>query len=327
MVLLPSVVSAQTTSSSIQAMIAASKGPAFSISVDPQYPQPFGQATISLQSTTLDLSNAVLDVSVAGESVYQGGVDPVTIQVGGTGTITNVKVKVTSNGKDYVQNVYIQPEDVALVAEPVASAPVLYSGKPLVPMEGSVRVVAVANFQDVKGKTVDPSTLSYLWTVDGTQIADSSGIGREAVLVASPLEYRSRTVSVAITSQDGSLVGGADLSLSPESPSVYIYENDPLLGILFDHVLSDQYAITGAENTLYAAPFSFPITDGPPSIRWFLNGDQAQTGSSITLKPTGTGAGSASLSLTATAGDSASATTDLSILFNAVKKGLGLFGL
>ena len=142
----------------------------------------------------------------------------------------------------------------------------------------------MANFRTTGGTALDPSTLSYKWTVDDTQIANSSGIGKNVVIVASPLQYRARTVSVAIASRDGSLVGGDSLSLSPQEPSVRIYENDPLLGIRFDRALVNTFTITGAESTLYGAPFSVPTTYGAPFLQWFVNSIAAQTGSSITLR-------------------------------------------
>jgi hypothetical protein len=204
--------------------------------------------------------------------------------------------------------------------------PPLYPGKSLVPLEGSTRVVAVANLVDQNGKTVDPSTLSYAWTVDDTQLANSSGIGKDAIMVDSPLEYRSSDVSVTVQSQDGSLVGGDSLSLTASEPTVRIYENDPLLGILFDHALSGDYTINNAEDTLYAAPFSMPTSSGAPLLQWFLNGDLAQTGSSITLRPTGNGQGNASLSLVASAGESTRATQEFSLSFGSAPS-TGLFGL
>ena len=298
----------------------------FSASISPQYPAPYSQATLSLSSSALDLANATVNVSVAGKELYQGSVRPVSIPVGKTGSITSVKVKVTSGGVSYSQTISIQPQDVVLVAEPVSSAPAFYPGKSLVPIEGDVRVVAIANIQDSVGKVLDPSTLSYSWTVDGTQIANASGIGKQALIVASPLQYRERSVSVAVMSQDESLFGGASISLTALDPSVRIYENDPLLGILFDHALSGSYTIKGSEDTLYAAPFSLPNTNGAPLLQWLLNGDAAQTGNSITLRPTGSGQGSASLSLTASAGESSSANENLSILFG-TSNSIGLFGL
>ena len=287
----------------------------FSVSVSPQYLSPGGQATLSFLSSMLDLTNATLSVSSGGKTVYQGSVQPVAISLGKTGSATTVVAKVTQDGASYSQSVTLQPEDVSLVAEPLSSAPALYPGKPSVPLGGSTRLVAIANFKDAAGKTLDPASLSYSWTVDGMLIANSSGIGRTTIVVASPLKYRVRTVSVSVQSQAGSLVGGAELTLDPADPSVLIYENDPLLGIRFGHAVSGSYAVRGSETSLYAATFSFPLGSQTPLLQWFLNGDSAQTGPVITLRPTGSGQGSAPLSLMASLGDSLRATTGTELSF------------
>jgi len=268
----------------------------------------------------------MLKVSVNGSNIYQGSVRPVAVPLGKAGSVTKIIVMLSSGGTNYFQTLSIQPQDVVLIAEPLSSAPVLYPGKPLVPLEGDVRIVAIANVRNASGKAVSPSALSYSWTVDGVQIANSSGIGKSAVIVASPLQYRARDVSVSVMSPDGNLVGGDSLSLSPQEPSIRLYENDPLLGIRFDRALSDTYTIDGTEATLYAAPFSLPTTNGLPFIQWFLNGSAAQTGNLITLRPSGSGQGSASLSLTASAGGNTPAATNLSLIFGATRSS-NFFGL
>jgi len=299
----------------------------FTVSISPQYPEPWSQATLTILSSDIDMANATVDVSAAGDEIYQGSVRPVEIQMGKAGSIANVKIVITSNGANYSKIIPIQAQDVAIVAEPVSSAPVLYPGKPLVPIEGKVRIVAIANLQDTKGKVLDPNALSYSWTVDDVQIANSSGIGKQAIVVSSPLQYRARSVSVSVMSQDGSLFGGAEISISSQDPSVRIYKNDPLLGILFDNALSGEYSIIGSEDTFYAAPFSLPTTDGAPTLQWLLNEEVAQAGNSITLKPSGSGEGSASLSVIASVGESVSrASENLSLLFG-TESGFGLFGL
>ncbi|MDP1689975.1 MAG: hypothetical protein Q8L52_02115 [bacterium] len=298
----------------------------FTLSVDPPYPAPYSQATISAQSQSLDLTNATMSVTVAGKKTYQGSVQPTAVTLGKAGSTTKVGVTISSNGTNYSQSVSIQTQDVVLIAEPISSAPPLYPGKPLVPLQGSVRVVAVANLRNAGGTPLDPSTLSYAWTVDDTRIADSSGIGKSAVIVASPLPYRARTVSVAVASQDGSLVGGdSSLSLTPQEPSIRVYENDPLLGIRFERALTNSYSILGAESALYAAPFSMPTATGAPLLQWFLNGSLAQTGGLITLRPAGSGQGNASLSVVASAAQT-TATTNLSLTFGTAS-GSNLFGL
>lgn len=298
----------------------------FTVSVTPQYLIPSSTATLSFLSSSLNLTNATMIITMGAKQLYQGTVQPVAIPLGKTGSVSSVKVHISSAGTTYTQSLVLQPQDVSLIAEPASSAPVLYPGKPLIPLSGNTRIVAVANLADAAGKVIDPATLSYSWTVDGVQIANSSGIGKSTLIVASPLQYRERSVSVAVQSQMGSLVGGAALSLAPKESLVRIYENDPLLGIRFDHALSGSYSMPGAETSLYAAPFSMPLTSGAPFIQWFLNGATAQTGNTLTLRPTGSGQGSATLSLTASAGTAPLVTTNLLLSFGA-KPSTNFFGL
>ena len=323
--LLPALASAQSIGTSL------SGTDPFTVSVSPQYPVPGGQATISFLSSTLDLINSTLTVSVGGAQVYQGPVQPVPITLGKTGVATSVAIVITYAGKQYKTSVAIQPQDISLIAEPLSSAPPLYQGKPLIPSGGNTRFVAVANFKDASGKTLDPATLSYSWTVDDTQIAKSSGIGRNTIIVASPLKYRKRSVTVVVQSQVGSLNSSATLSFEPNDPSVRIYENDPLLGIRFDHALAGTRAIQGTEASFYAAPFSFPTITSAPTLQWFLNGSPAQTGSLITLRPSGKGRGDASLSVTASMADTITynpltAIAKLSLAFG-TKSNTNFFGL
>lgn len=298
----------------------------FTISVSPQYPAPGSQATLSFLSSSIDLAGATITVSAGGKRIYQGAVKPLAITLGKAGTITNVSVTMSSGGASFSQTISIQPQDVVLVAEPISSAPVLYPGKPSVPIDGDVRVVAIANVRGAGGGRPNPASLSYSWTVDGVQIANSSGIGRVAIIVASPLQYRSRDVSVTVASPDGGLVGGSSLSLSSAEPLVRVYENDPLLGTRFDRAILNSFVILGNEATLYAAPFGLPTTGGVPLLQWFLDGVAAQTGNLITLRPTGSGRGNSSLSLIASASGYSQATVNLSLSFGA-SLGTNFFGL
>ncbi len=274
----------------------------YSITVSPQFPSPFSTAILTFLSNNLDLANASLTVAAGGKQLYHGDVRSVSIPLGGGGVPVNVSTTITQNGQAYPQTVTIIPQDVSLVLEPLSSAPPLYLGKPLVPLGGQTRLVAVADLRTASGKPLNPADLSYLWTVDGTHIANASGIGKDALVVGSPLQYRDLSVSVSVESPDGTLAGSADETLTPVAPTLRIYENDPLRGIRFSHALSGSFAITSAEASLYAAPFSFPTTQGAPSLTWFLNGSAAQSGGVLTLRPTGAGKGSANVSATASSG-------------------------
>lgn len=298
----------------------------FTLTVSPQYPAPGGEASVSVVSTTLDLTRATLTVSVAGKETYKGAVHSFSVPLGKAGSVTNVKVTIIIDGTNYSKALSLHPQDVVLVAEPIASVPPLYPGKPSVPLEGTVRIVAVASLKGTGGTALNRTFYSYAWTVDGVHMANASGVGKSTIIVDAPLEYRSRDVSVVVTSGDGTLSGGASLTLAAVQPLVRVYEQDPLLGIRFDHALAGTYTMHGSETTLYAAPFHFPTASGAPTVQWFLNGVAAQTGNTVTLRPTGSGQGTASLSLTSSGGTSATALASLSVLFGAKSTG-NIFGL
>lgn len=299
----------------------------FTLSVNPTYPTPYGQATVSVQSTSLDLSASTMVASVNGTQVYQGDVRPFSITIGAPGAATTVKVTVTNGGTNYSESLSVTPGDVALVLEPQSSAPALYKGEPLIPMAGSVRAVAVPNFHTAAGTPIDPNTLSYVWTVDGTTFQNSSGIGRSSVLVAVPaIQYRQSTVSVVVKTTNGAEVGSASADITGNQPIVRMYQSDPLLGVLFDHALGSTFSISGSEISFFGVPFSFSSSGGGPALSWSVGGSQAQTGSSLTLRPQGSGAGSAALSFTATnANTNEMATANSTLSFGS--GGSTIFGL
>lgn len=298
----------------------------FTLGLSPESPQPYSRAVLTTLSTSINLANATLVVTQNGTKVYEGNVQPIAVTLGAPGALTALKAVVTSGDTSYTQTLSLRPQEVVLVAEPIASAPPLYAGKPLVPISGTVRITAVTNVRTSSGSKLSPTQLSYEWSVGGTRQGSLSGIGKSTIVVASPLEYRGRDVSVVVASQDGSLNGRASLSLSAEQPTLRIYENDPLLGIRFERALAGTHTLSKSEGSLYAAPYSFSLALGAPSLQWFLGGNSVQSGNVITLRPTGSGEGSAALSVTGSAGTYATTNATLNVLYgNQPSK--GIFGL
>lgn len=304
--------------------IGAGPAPSFSISTTPENPLPFSSATLNF-STSLETNNATLTVRVDGKTIYQGSVKPVEIQTGRAGATSRIAASLATPSGSYSAALSLIPQDVVLVAEPLATVPPLYPGKPSVSFDGTIRMVALASLKSAGGGAIDPSSLSYIWTVDDTQLDNSSGIGKNVLVVSSPFQYRIRTVSVVATTPDGTFSGSASVSLSATEPHVRIYNNDPLLGIRFERALTDAFTIHTAEQSFYGGVFSFPLGNGAPSSSWFLNGESAQAGNTITLRPTGSGQGDASLSFVTSGGDTSTASANLSIIFGA--SGSNFFGL
>lgn len=297
----------------------------FTLSISPEYPSPYTSILLTPSSGSLDITAATMRVQVGTKQIYDGSAQPTTVTLAGAGTPVVIKVTMRSGGKDVSSTVTVTPQDVSLVAEPLSSAPALYQGKALVPVDGTVRVVAVANLRTTTGRAIDPATASYNWTVDGTLVTGVSGIGKSAINVPSPLMYRNRTVRVIVTNADKTLVGGRSITLRSSEPILRIYEQDPLLGVRFERALRGSHAITSSEFSLFAAPYSFS-TNVPPVIEWFLQGTSAQKGPVVTLRPAGQGEGTASFSVVASSGDTGSATETLSLSFGS-RFGTNLFGL
>jgi hypothetical protein len=119
------------------------------------------------------------------------------------------------------------------------------------------------------------------------------------------------------------VVGQASLLISPGNPLVRIYENDPLLGPLYDTALPSSVTLTDSEDTYRAVPYYFNST---PSLTWQVNGTPSQTGPDITVRPSGSGEGTAMLGVSGSTGAlGQSAEAGLSVTFG--KSGSGFFGL
>lgn len=295
-----------------------------SLETSPQYPRPNEIVTVTPRSSQLNLLRSTMTVSVGGKSIYSGPVKGVPVTLGGPGQTTTVSVTVTDNGESHRESVTFRPGDLSLVAEPVSSVPALYSGKGLVPQEGTVRFAAIADFRTGPTVRIDPKLLTYTWKLDNTTLLSSSGIGKDSIILTAPLTYRTSKVTVEAQSRDGKIVGGDSMKITPQGASVRLYVHDPLQGILFDHALSGSHAINESEATFTAVPYSLALTGGAPAVQWFLSGSKVEAGPHITLRPEGTGEGSASLSATASAGTQI-VTAALSILFGA--QSTNIFGL
>ncbi|MDO8624324.1 MAG: hypothetical protein Q7R54_03125 [bacterium] len=299
---------------------------ALSLVLSPQYPRPGGTVVVTPQSGLLDLANSTMSISVNGKNVYSGNPKAVAVSLLSVGNTTNIIVSVTSGGKLYSKTLSLKPGDVSLIIEPLASAPALYVGKSLVPQSGTVRIVAVADLRTSPTSRSDPDTLSYTWTVGGATLANASGVGQSSIVLPTPLAYRSETISVVVQNRAGTVMGGDEITLSPQNSTMRLYVNDPLQGILFDRALAGSYTITGSETSIIAIPYSLSISRGLPALQWFLNGRAAESGPIITLRPEGSGRGSASLSVTATPASGAeSISAELSLIFGSL--GSNLFGL
>ncbi|MEK7100055.1 MAG: hypothetical protein AAB883_02875, partial [Patescibacteria group bacterium] len=218
----------------------------------------------------------------------------------------------------------VRPADIALIIEPSTTAHPFYQGGTPVGSEGRLRIVALPDIRTTTGARVAPENLIYTWKVDDRLLEAQSGIGKSVLTATAPVRYRDTTVTLTVASADSSYVAQAQTTVSPIDPVVRIYQNDPLLGPLFDHALSGTLPMEGEEETYRAVPYFF---SSAPALTWSVNGAPSGGEKDITLRSTGTGGGTAALSVSAKqptthqTGDAR-----ISIQFSS-GGGLGIFGL
>lgn len=265
------------------------------ISLSPQYPRPYETVTATISSTLLDLASSDITIYADGKVVSENE-RKAAITVGGPGTKTSIRVVVEGDGTRSERTVTVAPSDVSLVVEASSTVPPFYKGAPLPAPEGSVRLVAIADFRTSPGSSIPPESLVYNWKLGDRQLLAESGVGKSVLAAVAPTRYRDARVLLTVTTRDKTLVGQASVVVAPVSPVVRVYRHDPLLGIDFTRALEETFVLPEAEEAFRAAPYHFKSA---PVISWTLNGTETGTDPDLTVRTTGGQKGTALLGVSA----------------------------
>ncbi len=183
-------------------------------------------------------------------------------------------------------------DDIDLLWEAETYTPPFYTGRPLITVGASVRVVAIVD-------VVNPQSLNYRWRFNNYGIAEQSGVGKDTfVFTSSP---RNNTVTLELVDENGAVISNKSISLQVSDPEIYIYKNNPALGTLFGQSWGDEINTTDTEITLEAYPFFFASERDSYFVdyEWKINRNLINNNSpKITLRDGGVG-GSVSISLSA----------------------------
>ncbi len=285
----------------------------------PTHPRPYDEVKVTVESNLINLSAADITISVNG-AVIETGSKTATFKVGGPGTKSIVKASATTPQSTETTQTTLTPADLSLIVEPDATAHPFYDGALLVPSEGRVRIVALADLRSASGAKLPESDVSYSWKVGDKQLTAESGFGRNVLTAIAPARYRDTTVVVTAISRDRSVSAQASVSIAPKDPVLRVYETDPLSGTNFAVALLDSFAFTGSEAGFRAVPYHFSES---PTYSWRLNGNQSGTTDTLTVRSSG-GSGSAALSASVS-GQGAQAEESFTLKFE--RTGSSFFGL
>lgn len=113
------------------------------------------------------------------------------------------------------------------------------------------------NFLAIPQGLGDPASLDYIWSKNGTVLGKISGVGKNTLSVNDTLFSKPMTIKVEIVKGEEELLADASVTLTPSSPFVSIYENNPLYGFSFHKAVLNNYVMNDKESTFTAFPLFF----------------------------------------------------------------------
>ncbi len=249
-----------------------------SIDMSPTNPGPNETVTLTATSYSFNIDSSLITWMVNGSVVSHGlGDKTLTLSSGPLGKQTTVTLsaQVPSLGL-FTGSENINPALVNLVWEAQTSVPPFYQGKALLGWGATYKVVAVPQVYE-NGTLVNPSHLVYTWSKDYSVDSDQSGYGKDTYQSDGSINYTlgGDTVSLSVATTDGSATAQGSVDLSPITPSILIYPESPIYGILYNQSVS-QTSLSGDSISLHAEPFFFSdISSAIGSLIWTINGTTA----------------------------------------------------
>ncbi len=271
-------------------------GQQINILISPEYPRPYDSVVAKLESSYYNLAGASVKFYVNGSLIDTQDGKQVQFTVGGAGTRTTLVAEVAVEGS--VQNVEVKilPAEVSLIQEPLSTGFPLYKGGSLLGPEGTVRLVAIPNLRRLGGELIPQDELVYEWRLGSKILSDYSGIGRSTLTATAPVQYRNADIVLTVRDPLLSVAAQTRLPITSTQPFIQVYKKDPLMGLMTNRAISDNYTLTETEETFTAVPFFF---NNRPTISWNVAGNPT-AGENVTVRREGTDAGRASIAITAT---------------------------
>lgn len=252
-----------------------------STTVRPSIPKPEENFYIEVTSYSTNLNAANITWTVDGQNILSGlgerRVNLVAPESGKRMSITLTVRKV--EGGILTKNFELTPADVDILYEADTYTPPFYKGAALFTNEAGLNFVAIPDFKR-NGTSVSSGSLIYTWKIDGQVIESASGMGKDQFYYQGKVIQRPFTVTVNVTDPNSSLIARKDINIKEFRPNLVIYENNPLIGTVFEQAINGDFVLERKEIDFTAIPYFFSAeysNDSNLSYEWFMNGKKVTT--------------------------------------------------
>lgn len=274
---LPALSFAQTSDISVPGQVREFQEQVSS-TIEPSIPFPGEEVTISLAAYGTDLNRATITWTQNGKQVLKGeGEKTFVFKAGSLGSTDVIKAMVQPvNGPGVEKTFTISPAEVDLLWEASTYTPPFYKGKALFTPEADVTFIALPNML-ANGSKVASNKAVYKWSVDYRVEGDKSGLGKNifnytGAIILSPHVFKVE----AYASANPNVIAKSEFVLDAVSPSVNIYEDHPLYGILFNKSLLNPFNMNDTEKRVSAYPYFFSTNNRNSSLTydWTINDEK-----------------------------------------------------
>lgn len=247
-----------------------------SIEQIPKIPRPNEFVSIRIESFMTDLNKAKITWTQDGKVLLsQTGAVTNQVQAPQSGKTSTLLIRVQKeNGGIFTKTITLSPADVDLIYEAQTYAHPFFKGKRLFTSESFVNVIALPHFV-INGNKVPESNLVYKWKTNGTVQQAFSGYGRNTFSIKGSLIERPIVVEVEVTAINSSLIATQSLTLKSTQPEIVLYENNPLLGIVYEQAILGEFNLERPQVDFEAVPYFFSANtkdDDNLNYRWLING-------------------------------------------------------
>jgi hypothetical protein len=244
-----------------------------SVKVLPKIPSPGEGVSIFVESFSTDLNKAYFTWRINGVTELEGNGETEFLFIAPeSGESLTVSMVAQKEGGGLIQrNWTFSPADVDIIYEADTYTPPFYKGKPLFTSESSLRLIAIPTFVE-NGIKKDPSQLVYNWSVYGKMVYETQG----------GLVHRALNVEVEVTAPNSNMKAENSIPITYKNPELVIYENNPVLGTVFENAVRGNFLLNRPEVEFQAVPLFFSTTrkdQADVEYRWRMNGKNIPSGS------------------------------------------------